>query len=108
MSQHNLLSKKAIEDNVKSEKIFTLNNEADYNQSNNNWKQVLNTLRESEIKQIEQIEQIKSNVEENHYPKTRVSIFHNIFKLFGHRIGGKSKNKNKKRYSTRRKSRKRM
>jgi hypothetical protein len=49
LSQRNLLSKKSIDENVKNESIFTINQTGIYNQSNTNWLPILNVDKESEI-----------------------------------------------------------
>ena len=112
LSQHNLLSKQAIEDNVKNESIFSFDNFVKYNQSINSWKPILNSdgtintelrKRTTHKPNIGSLNQYSTkNCSEQWDPDKKESccqrVTKNIYKLLGYKTkteGGKTKNKNK-------------
>jgi hypothetical protein len=102
LSQRNLLSKKSIDENVKNESIFTINQTGIYNQSNTNWLPILNLDKESEIGLRQRRTQkpvLEKNCSDKCDPDKKESccerVTKNIYKAFGYKTdGGKTRKKN--------------
>ncbi len=103
LSQRNLLSKKSIEENVKNESIFTINQTGIYNQSSDNWIPSLNDDGTSPVllrQRRTQKPPLEKNCSEKCDPDKKESccerVTKNIYKAFGYKTdGGKTRNKNK-------------
>lgn len=103
LSQRNLLSKKSIEENVKNESIFTINQTGIYNQSSDNWTPSLNDDRTSPVvlrQRRTQKPPLEKNCSDKCDPDKKESccerVTKNIYKAFGYKTdGGKTRNKNK-------------
>jgi len=122
LSQRNLLSKKSIEENVKNESIFTINQTGIYNQSSDNWTPSLNEDGTSHVvlrQRRTQKPPLEKNCSDKCDPDKKESccerVTKNIYKAFGYKTDGgktrnknkhKNKNKNKKNYSRTCKTRK--
>jgi hypothetical protein len=103
LSQHNLLSKKAIEENVKNESIFNIDKYGIYNQSNDNWTPVLNddgtsptVLRQRRTPKPDSKQKCSEQCDPDKKESCCQRVTKNIYKVFGYKTeGGKTKTKNK-------------